>query len=174
MADQAGPIIDGQIDLIVADLEDFTRLEIIALSMNMVANLQEEPAIRGGLGTPVDTGWASANWLPSVGQPNELESTARDPTAAQVGERAKVSSEGLNSLLSWKLEDGPIFATNNVPYIGALNAGHSKQSPRGFVQFALEAAVKQTDAEASRKGARNRRAAAFRERTGKAPRKPGR
>ncbi len=169
MADQAGLVVDGQIDIIIADLEDYTRLEVVALSMNMVANLQEEVP----LGTPVDTGWARANWLPSVGQPKELPSDVRDPTPAQVVARAKVSTDGLNDVLAWKLEDGPIFATNSVPYIGALNAGHSKQSPRGFVQFALEKAVKDTDAAAGRRGARNRRAAAYRANTGKPSRKPG-
>jgi hypothetical protein len=170
MASGSAIIVDGQIDIIIADLEEYTRLEVVALSLNMVANLQEEPP----LGTPVDTGWARANWLPSVGQPKEMDAKAEEPTPAQVAARAKVAQDGLNEVLAWKLEDGPIFATNNVPYIGALNAGHSKQSPRGFVQFALEKAVKDTDAAAARKGSRNRRAAAFRERTGKPPRKPGR
>lgn len=169
MAAASAPVVDGQIDIIIADLEDYTRLEVVALSMNMVANLQEEVP----LGTPVDTGWARANWLPSVGQPKEMESDVRDPTPAQVAARGQVSAQGLNDVLAWKLTDGPIFATNSVPYIGALNAGHSKQSPRGFVQFALEQAVKDTDAAAGRRGARNRRAAAFRARAGKAPRKPG-
>lgn len=168
MADQAGIVVDGQIDIIIADLEEYTRLEVVALSVNMVANLQEEPP----LGTPVDTGWARANWLPSVGQPKEMDSDVRDPTPAQVAARAKVSQQGLNDVLAWKLEDGPIFATNSVPYIGALNAGHSTQSPRGFVQFALEKAVKDTDAAAARKGSRNRRAEAFRANAGKPPRKP--
>jgi hypothetical protein len=169
VADQAGLVVDGQIDLIIADLEDYTRLEVIALSMNMVANLQEEPP--GG--TPVDIGWARANWLPSVGKPNEMESDVREPTPAQVIARAQVGQAGLNDVLAWKLTDGPIFATNNVPYIGALNAGHSKQSPRGFVQFALEKAVKDTDAAAARKGSRNRRATAARTRAGKPTRRAG-
>lgn len=170
MASGSAPIIDGQIDLIVADLEDYTRLEIVALSMNMVANLQEEPP----LGTPVDTGWARANWVPSVGQPKELDGDVKEPTAAQVAARAQVAEAGLNDVLAWKLEDGPIFATNSVPYIGALNAGHSKQSPRGFVQFALEQAVKDTDAAAARKGSRNRRAAAARAARGRFKQRPGR
>lgn len=35
--------------------------------------------------------------------------------------------------------DGPIYLTNNVPYIVPLNDGHSKQAPAGFVQRAIAA-----------------------------------
>ncbi len=149
---------DGQLNLIIADLEEYTRLEIVALSMNMVANLQEQPPI----GTPVDTGWARNNWLPSVGEPKIMDADKKDPTPADVAARGKVSQAGTNDVLAWKNGDGPIFATNNVPYIRALNAGHSKQSPAGFVQAALERAVRQTAASADRKRGRNTRASAAR------------
>lgn len=151
-----------QIDLIVADLADYTRGEIIALALNINANLRSNPP----LGTPIDTGWASANWLPSIGEPKivkgEPENPREGPTPGEVADRAQIAQEGQNDVLSWRLEDGPIFSTNNVPYIGALNAGHSTQSPRGFVQTAIEKAIRQTYSRAASQGARNRRAAAFR------------
>lgn len=151
-----------QIDVIVADLADYTRGEIIALALNVNANLRSNPP----LGTPIDTGWASANWLPSVGNPKVVDGEPADrkegPSPAEVAKRAQMAQEGQNDVLSWRLEDGPIFSTNNVPYIGALNAGHSMQSPRGFVQAAIEKAVRQTYSRAAAQGARNRRAEAFR------------
>lgn len=161
-----------QIDIIVADLEQYTRGEIIALALNVNANLRDNPP--GG--TPIDTGWASANWVPSVGEPAMVPGEPADPkegpTVAEVAARAQIADQGMNDVLSWRLQDGPIFSTNNVPYIGALNAGHSPQSPRGFVQTAIEKAVRETYSRAASQGARNRRADAFRARTGKPPRRP--
>lgn len=151
-----------QIDIIVADLADYTRGEIIALALNVNANLRSNPP----LGTPIDTGWASANWLPSVGQPKIVDgepvNRSEGPTPGEVATRAQMAQDGQNDVLSWRLEDGPIFSTNNVPYIGALNNGHSMQSPRGFVQAAIEKAVRQTYSRAAAQGARNRRAETFR------------
>lgn len=162
---------DEQIDIIVSDLARYTEGEIIALALNVNANLRDSPPI----GTPIDTGWASANWVPSVGVEFDDPTAGEvdEPTPQQVMSRAQVAQNGLNEVLSWRLGDGPIFSTNNVPYIGKLNRGHSMQSPAGFVQAAIERAVRQTGARAQRQGDRNRRAASFRARTGKPPRRPG-
>lgn len=151
-----------EVDFIVADLDLFTRLEIIALSTNVDANLRENPP--GG--TPVDTGWARANWVPSVGAPSNLSGDTAEnrPTAAEVSARDSVSRQGLNDLLSWKAGDGAIFVTNNVPYIEVLNQGrHSTQSPAGFVQIAVEKALIETYSAGATKAQRNRRASAARQ-----------
>ena len=151
-----------QIDFIVADLDKFTQGEVIALALNVNANLRSSPP----LGTPIDTGWASANWLPSIGQPKNVDGTptsVRDgPTPAEVSVRAQMAQEGVNDVLSWRVTDGPIFSTNNVPYILPLNNGHSPQSPRGWVQAAMEKAITQTYSRAGSQRARNNRAANFR------------
>lgn len=147
-----------QIDIIVADLDRFTRGEIVALALNVDANLRSSPP----LGTPVDTGWARANWLPSIGEPTIIEARAHKPTPAQVASRGEDAQRGLNEILAWDINDGPIFDTNNVPYIGPLNDGHSPQSPPGFIQNALEQAVKDTDSAGASRAARVRRADSFR------------
>ena len=36
---------------------------------------------------------------------------------------------------------GPIYITNNVPYINSLNGGHSQHAPAGFVERAIVKAV---------------------------------
>ncbi len=150
--------MSDQIDIIIADLDRFTQREIIALGMNMAANLQEEPPT----GTPVDTGWARANWIPSVGEPDQTDATKKEPSPADVAAAAQRQQDGTNDVLSWTNDKGPIFVANNVPYIGALDAGHSKQSPSGFVQNALELAVRQTYSAGATQAQRARRAAAFR------------
>lgn len=148
-----------EIDFIVADLERFTRLEVIALALNIDANLRENPP----LGTPIDTGWASANWVPSVGEPKFLDSDQKDPSPADIAARAAVADEGRNAVLGWKPANGAIFVTNSVPYIQPLNNGHSTQSPRGFVQIAIEKAIRQTKSVGASKAAMARRAAKARQ-----------
>lgn len=147
-----------QVDVIIADFDLFTSGEIIKLALDVDANLRGAPPI----GTPVDLGWASANWVPSVGAPAIMDADQRDPSPAEVTARAKVAAQGTNEVLSWRPSDGAIFVTNNVPYIGALNAGHSPQSPRGFVQDAIEKAVREANSAGANKAARSRRASAAR------------
>lgn len=151
-----------QIDFIVTDLEDYTRSEIIALGLNVNANLRDNPPV----GTPIDTGWASASWVPSVGEPKILPAEPANPsegaTPAEVAARAEIAAQGENEVLSWRLQDGPIFSTNNTTYIGPLNNGHSTQSPRGFVQNALEKAIRETYSRAASQRGRARRGAAAR------------
>lgn len=90
--------------------------------------------IHGGLveETPVDTGWAQNNWMPSVKMP--ITKTVGDPEnidpAAMIG--------GLADILRWNFEDGPAWIANNVPYINRLNAGHSGQAAAGFVDKIIQ------------------------------------
>ena len=147
-----------QIDFIIADLERYTQGEIIRLAQNVDANLRASPPV----GTPVDTGWARANWIPSVGD-TVLLSDIKNPKPGDIGKRAAEQQHGVNSLLAYRLKDGPIFNTNNVVYITRLNEGHSPQQAQpGFVQRALELAVKQTEASAVNKTSRAERASAGR------------
>ena len=150
-----------QIDLIIADLDRFTRGEVLALALNVDANLRESPPV----GTPVDTGWARANWVPSVGEPNIVLADVRDPSPSEVIARQQLAQQGLNQVLAWNVNNGPIFVTNNVPYIGALNNGHSPQQAQpGFVQRALEKAVRETYSAGASRAARARRASAAKSR----------
>jgi hypothetical protein len=144
-----------QIDVIMADLDLYTRGEIVALALNVNANLRESPP----LGTPIDTGWASANWVPSVGEPVYLQNL-KDPTPLDAIERASKSDAGVNDLLGWKPGDGSLFSTNNVPYIRPLNNGHSPQQAQpGFIQRAVEKAIRMTYSAGASRAARFRRAA---------------
>lgn len=89
--------------------------------------------------TPVDTGWAKANWVPRKGS----------PATGTVGTREGVTTSGQQAGvadISAGVHIGDtVFISNNVPYIGELNAGHSPQAPAGFVEAALERAVRGLD-----------------------------
>lgn len=88
--------------------------------------------------TPVDTGWARANWIFSIGQP--IAGPAGAP--GKVGPARQAQSSGVARVLVYKLNQGVIWLSNNVPYIQVLNAGHSKQAPAGFIEAAIDRGVR--------------------------------
>ncbi len=90
---------------------------------------------RKGSGTPVDTGHARANWVPSIGAPHA--GVVQGNAAGQAGSAA---------VLTFKLGTGSLYISNNVPYIQALNYGHSKQAPRLFVEACVDRALTKVQA----------------------------
>lgn len=76
--------------------------------------------------TPVDTGRARANWFRSAGQPSD--------------EVLPEGNYGEPSIDESIVIDGsePVFIVNNLPYIEALENGHSQKAPFGMVALALE------------------------------------
>lgn len=121
------------IRIVVRALEGFVERRVTQLALDIVANLVAAPS-EGG--TPVDTGWARANWQPSIGKRAEAAVGSPDSVTGAA------QSAGLSALLAWKLSSGAkIYITNNVPYIGRLNRGSSQQAPAGFVQAAIRRAI---------------------------------
>lgn len=109
---------------IIFELEKWTGEEIAGLALEVDANLRER--------TPVDTGHARANWVPAVGAPHSAEvgGVSEGPHAA-----------GVARLITYRVADGPVFASNRVPYITRLNEGHSQQAPMLFVQQSIADAI---------------------------------
>jgi hypothetical protein len=123
------------VTVVVKSLEGFIDQVIRKLVLDIVANLVSAPDT--GYGTPVDTGWARANWVPNIGAPQTTTEGTRE--AAEAG---SVSTAGQQAAVarvaaSYRRSQGPVFITNNVPYVVFLNEGSSKQAPRGFVQNAI-------------------------------------
>jgi len=107
--------------------------------LDIVANLVSSPDT--GYGTPVDTGWARSNWVPSIGQ--AFGGTAGTKAAAEAGILdTGAQQRGLAQVAAaYRLTQGSIFISNNVPYIARLNEGSSQQAPAGFVQNAIIKAI---------------------------------
>jgi len=82
--------------------------------------------------TPVLTGHARSNWVPSVGTPSDA--VAGSPEA--VDSTAQITGEA--AVASFRLEDGDLYESNHVPYIEALNDGSSPKAPAGFVESAID------------------------------------
>lgn len=133
-----GSYEDAQIKAIIQALEETAEKVVIRLGLNITANLIED--------TPVDTGWARANWVPAIGA-SRRSPAASQPTGAMVQTQAAQQAAGQAGLLSYKLPQGTVFISNNVPYINRLNDGSSTQAPTGFVQAAIRRGVQQTEAD---------------------------
>lgn len=84
--------------------------------------------------TPVDTGRARAGWLATVGSPSGSSPLATD----QDGGPTMTAAQSV--IGNWKLGAGPIFLTNNVVYIEALDNGSSIQAPQGMSSAGIQAA----------------------------------
>jgi hypothetical protein len=83
--------------------------------------------------TPVDTGRARANWFATVGQPS---SELKDYKGVKSGD------EVIPQPAQPELDvDGTTdtYIINNLPYIKALDEGHSKRAPNGMVKLAMKA-----------------------------------
>lgn len=91
--------------------------------------------------TPIDTGHARRNWVPSVGAREVFETVSADRHA-----------QGIAAVLAYELSQGPLWVSNNTPYIERLNYGSSEQAPAGFVEASIDRALSTVRAKLSRKG----------------------
>lgn len=101
----------------------FVRQSAVALFNEVATGGQYSP------GTPVDTGYARANWYAVSGY-----SGSRPPVAGGYGGAAGAAT----SLATLRLGE-PVLIANPVPYIVALEYGTSRMAPRGFVRRAVQA-----------------------------------
>ena len=125
-----------QIELVIGEINKVTETVVKHLTLEVTANLIEA--------TPVDTGWARANWVPAIGTPALTPSTPSnkdDRRQASTQAKAKQAS-GTASIHGYKLQRGLVHVSNGVPYISRLNDGSSIQAPTAFVQRSVLKAVR--------------------------------
>ena len=109
------------------ELEQFIEKVATKVTVDTTANLIET--------TPVDTGWARSNWVPSIG------GFSGSPAGSKENVSDSEQAVGIASLAGYKISKNNLYISNNVPYIGDLNDGTSTQAPSGFVQNAIAKAV---------------------------------
>jgi Bacteriophage HK97-gp10, putative tail-component len=91
--------------------------------------------------TPADTGKAKSNWIaqldaPSTGQ-REAHVLGATGSTADTNNQAAIN-QAIDVISRYKAgQNRSINITNNLPYISALNEGHSKQAPTDFVRIAV-------------------------------------
>jgi len=79
--------------------------------------------------TPVDTGRARGSWTIAV---NEADRTVLPPAPP-----GTVYPPPAIGALDVRLNESLVIS-NNLPYITALNEGHSQKAPKAFVELAIE------------------------------------
>jgi hypothetical protein len=94
------------------------------------------------LKTPVDTGRARANWSVTLGKPTTLQvDGAFAPISSKIHETqiaAKTIAAGAEKIAEASPSSEIIWINNNLPYIEALEHGHSQQqAPKGMVAITV-------------------------------------
>lgn len=117
----------------MGQLGDAIEKVVTELSLEITAELIER--------TPVDTGWARANWVPAIGNrpsdakdPGSRESRASGAPGRGAEQQAAVAALATGG---YSLEKGQVFISNGVPYIVFLDQGSSAQAPKGFVKESI-------------------------------------
>lgn len=125
-------------------IENVTNDKIIDVTLRIHATLVSNPP----KGTPVDFGWASANWFINVGSPSTANTgnLPKNRPSAVAGREAQQAATVARfvSGYNWLSSGGAnavVHISNNVPYINRLNTGWSNQAPAGFVDDAVQEAV---------------------------------
>lgn len=86
------------------------------------------------IATPVDTGRARANWQAGVNTAKKNKIDDTDQGGSETMDRNR-------SVIRSRRGGESVFLSNNLDYIGRLNAGSSAQAPAGFVEQAVQAGV---------------------------------
>lgn len=132
------------VQVVVDELDRFINDVMKKLALDLVAILSSAPS-EGG--TPIDTGWASANWIPYLGQPPSGPSGSRPENAAHGANNASRSDQqsGIATVATQFNHDRhQLGVSNSVPYIIELNdVPSSTQAPAGFVQKAMNRTVRE-------------------------------
>lgn len=116
--------------------------ENVAELMGKVALSVDQAVV---LGTPVDTGRARSNWIVSRGAPDSRTRSPYSPgNKLGLGETGNLSGaldQAKGEVNAFKLSDGSIWISNNLKYIGKLDAGGSRQAPAGITAIGVAAGV---------------------------------
>jgi hypothetical protein len=131
-----------QIRVILAGIDGFVTRIVKKLVLDIVANLQAAPSDGG---TPVDTGWARANWIPVIGSASGRAAPKPGDRSQTVGAAVNLAQQGQAAIATiattYRTSMGPVTIANNVPYILPLDAGSSKQAPAGFIRRGIVKAL---------------------------------
>lgn len=110
-----------QVDRWIAKAKARTDIAVRAVSLEALTRVTTR--------TPVDTGFARAQWSVSRNAP-KAGSGGVDPSGA-----ATIAA-GAATIESVRAGDR-VYITNNAPYINRLEWGHSQQAPNGMVRLTV-------------------------------------
>lgn len=123
---------DGSLFQFKADLAKFAKqidADVAKVTKAITFQLMERIVSR----TPVDTGRARASWNVNVEAPDFTPAPEGERSAQGAADEAMATLNRLANIGAYRV----IYLSNGLPYIRALEYGHSKQAPLGFVRIAL-------------------------------------
>lgn len=127
----------GQAERIANAFRARVTQAFIAIVVEAQANLVTD--------TPVDLGWARANWRMGVGSPRSGAVGVAPPRPKKGQPHRAIAFDGdeagLASVLRWKVGDGKLYLWNNAPYIRPLIKGSSEKAPAGWYQAGINRAI---------------------------------
>lgn len=109
-------VLDVDFEQVAEDMDTHLDLVVRKVALDLYGRITKK--------TPVDTGRARANWNLSIGSPD----LTVDDDATKIKSASLSKGDG----------EKDIYIANNLPYISALEHGHSKQAPRGMVALSIK------------------------------------
>lgn len=128
----------AEINRIMVEIENYTDEVMQDAAFTLHGQLVRDPRMNGGIGVPIDTGYASNSTWFAVGALPPRAADTNDPDAA----KAKQDQSRV-SVFTYTIGDGPLFVYNDTQYIEILNKGWSKQAPSMFWEAATDKMVKE-------------------------------
>ena len=116
-----------------ADIDNFARKIVPKKAAQLQTKIALEALRRIAEKTPVRTGRAKGNWIPTIGSPapDTIESFDKTKSGSMVVARGRAI------LTADRPPFSTVYITNNVNYIEYLEEGSSKQAPAGMVGITI-------------------------------------
>lgn len=138
MIADAGDLGAFTVDLSKAMAKVGEKLDLFVKGFTQTVFNEIQTGGRYSPGTPVDTGFARANWVGGIGATPPAPALERvNIPGAHSAEIAAATQQLTAVALSAKMGDA-IVLVNGAPYINRLEFGHSGQAPHGMIRLALQ------------------------------------
>lgn len=122
---------DANVRRFQVELVDVIRNRVPAQAALIMQKIASQ-ALRGVVfASPVDTGRFRGNWQMQQGGPAASVLERTDPSGS-------VTMAAGEAVIARATIDAPLWMTNNVPYAGRLEDGHSQQAPEGVLGITVE------------------------------------
>ena len=126
-----------EINRIMVEIEEYTDEVMQDAAFTLHGELVRDPKMNGGIGVPIDTGYASAKTWFAVGT---LPGRTVDDNDVNSAESKQAQSRG--AVFSYSIGNGPLYVYNDTQYIEMLNKGWSQQAPAMFWEAATDKMVR--------------------------------
>lgn len=108
-------VLKNQGRMIIGEFERYISLIVQNYGFEILSNLRSDPRLTG---TPIDTGWASENWVAGVADMYPRAPIGHRPPRGRLFMGA---SPRMEYIFNYNIRQGPLRIVNNVPYIGIIN-----------------------------------------------------